>query len=413
MRVLFATHSEKTHFHSLIPLAWALRSAGHDVCVASQPALAEEITRAGLTAVPVGEDHTFLQRLQEAGQADFSGGFGQNGAVEPPETWEGQGLLYRAFVDFYMRGVNNDEFVAGLTGFARHFRPDLVVWEPYTFAGPVAARAVGAAHARLVFSPDYFQQMRRTFLRLRHEAPEEQRADPLEAWLGPLLERFGGGGYAEDMAVGQWTLDTVPAEARFPLDVRRVPMRYVPYNGPATVPGWLHEPPTRPRVCLTGGVTLRNQAGHDALSPADLRMFEDLDIELVATLRQVPGEETAVPANTRLVDFVPLLALLPSCSAVIHHAGGGTWNTALAAGVPQLLAADTWYAVHLGRHLRSVGAGLHVSERRELRTALERLLKEPSFGESARRLRDERVLALPTPVDVVPVLEKLTADHRA
>ncbi|MET9850208.1 activator-dependent family glycosyltransferase [Streptomyces ossamyceticus] len=413
MRVLFATHAEKSHFYSMIPLAWALRAAGHDVYVASQPALTEAVTQAGLTAVPVGEDHTFLKQLQEAGQADYSGGFGQDGVIEPPDTWEGQGPLYRAFVDFYMRGVNNDAFVTGLVDFARYFRPDLVVWEPYTFAGPVAARAVGAAHARLVFSPDLFQQMRRTFLRLRHEAPEEQRTDPLEPWLGPLSERFGGGPFAEDMAVGQWTIDTVPADVRFPLDVRRVPMRYVAYNGPATVPRWLHEPPSRPRVCLTGGTTLRNQAGHDAFPLADLRMFEDLDIELVATLRQVPGAEEPVPANTRLVDFVPLLALLPSCSAVIHYAGGGTWNTALGAGVPQLVIANTWYGLHKGRHLESVGAGLHVADPRELRAPLERLLREPSFGEAARRLRDEVVQALPAPSDVVPVLEKLTAEHRA
>ena len=414
MRVLFATHAERTHFYSMIPLAWALRTAGHEVYVASQPAPTEDITRAGLTAVPVGADHTFLQQLEQAGgTADYSGGFGQDGSVESPETWEGQGLLYRAFIDFYMRGVNNDAFVEGLVDFARHFRPDLVVWEPYTFAGPVAARAVGAAHARLVFSPDLLQQMRQTFLRLRDDAPEEQRTDPLEPWLGPLSERFGGGAFAQDMAVGQWTIDTVPAGARFPLDVRRVPMRYVPYNGPATVPGWLHRPPARPRVCLTGGTTLRDQAGHDAFPLGDLEIFDGLDIELIATLKQGPGEERAVPANTRLVDFVPLLALLPSCSAVIHHGGGGTWNTALGAGVPQVLIADTWFALHKGRHLESVGAGLYVSERPELRAALERLLDEPSFGAAARRLRDEQIMSQPTPGELVPVLEKLTAEHRA
>lgn len=202
---------------------------------------------------------------------------------------------------------------------------------------------MGAAHARLVFSPDLLQQMPQTFLRLRDQAPEEQSSDPLEPWLGPLSERFGGGGFAEDMAVGQWTIDTVPADARFPLDVRRVPMRYVPYNGPATVPGWLHEPPAGPRVCPTAGTTLRNQAGHDAFPIGDLQMFDAPDIELIATLKQVPGEEEAVPANTRLVDVVPLSALLPSCSAVVHYSGG-TWNTALGAGVPQLLVANTWFA---------------------------------------------------------------------
>ena len=44
MRVLFAAHAERTHFYSMIPLAWALRTAGHEVYVASQPALTDDIT---------------------------------------------------------------------------------------------------------------------------------------------------------------------------------------------------------------------------------------------------------------------------------------------------------------------------------------------------------------------------------
>ncbi|MEV0221386.1 activator-dependent family glycosyltransferase [Streptomyces sp. NPDC050704] len=412
MRVLFATHSERTHFYSLIPLAWALRVAGHEVYVASQPALTDDITQAGLTAVPVGEDHTFHEQVRRMQESADSDGAAQADGVEPPPTWEGQGLLYRAFVDHYMKGVNNDAFVHGLVEFARGFRPDLVVWEPYTFAGPVAARAVGAAHARLVFSPDLLQQMRATFLRLRAQAPESERVDPLESWLGPLLARYGAGEFTQDVAVGQWTIDTVPEEVRLPLGLRTVPMRYVPYNGPAVVPEWLHVPPARPRVCLTGGLTQRDQAGQDAFPVAGLDVFDGLDIELVATLKQAPGEAAAVPGNTRLVDFVPLLALLPSCSAVVHYGGGGTWNTSLGAGVPQLLIANSWYGLLKGRHLERAGAGLYVADRRALREPLVRLLEDPSFGRAARRLRDERILAQPTPGELVPVLEKLTAEHR-
>ncbi len=36
MRVLFTTYAEKTHFLAMAPLAWALRTAGHEVVVASQ-----------------------------------------------------------------------------------------------------------------------------------------------------------------------------------------------------------------------------------------------------------------------------------------------------------------------------------------------------------------------------------------
>ena len=57
MRVLFVSLSEKSHVYLMVPLAWALSAAGHDVRVASYPLAVETITRAGLTAVPVGTDH--------------------------------------------------------------------------------------------------------------------------------------------------------------------------------------------------------------------------------------------------------------------------------------------------------------------------------------------------------------------
>ncbi|MEV1049524.1 hypothetical protein AB0J18_31200, partial [Streptomyces sp. NPDC049916] len=57
MRVLFVLYAEKTHLYIQVPLARALEAAGHEVRVASQPELAPEITRAGLTAVAVGRDH--------------------------------------------------------------------------------------------------------------------------------------------------------------------------------------------------------------------------------------------------------------------------------------------------------------------------------------------------------------------
>lgn len=45
----------KAHVYPHVPLAWALRAAGHEVCVVSQPDLVDEIAETGLTVVPVGE----------------------------------------------------------------------------------------------------------------------------------------------------------------------------------------------------------------------------------------------------------------------------------------------------------------------------------------------------------------------
>ena len=50
MRVLMTSVAVEAHFNGMVPLAWALRAAGHEVHFASHPALTEPIAAAGLTA---------------------------------------------------------------------------------------------------------------------------------------------------------------------------------------------------------------------------------------------------------------------------------------------------------------------------------------------------------------------------
>ena len=58
MRVLFVPHANKAHLHIMTPLAWALRTAGHDVRVASQPEIADAIIASGFVPVEVGRTRT-------------------------------------------------------------------------------------------------------------------------------------------------------------------------------------------------------------------------------------------------------------------------------------------------------------------------------------------------------------------
>ena len=64
MRVLFTTGPIPTHLNLLVPTAWALRTAGHEVCVASSPDLREAIKDAGLPAVTVGRPADVPRRVQ-------------------------------------------------------------------------------------------------------------------------------------------------------------------------------------------------------------------------------------------------------------------------------------------------------------------------------------------------------------
>ncbi|MFF5115202.1 hypothetical protein ACFY3D_39410, partial [Streptosporangium sp. NPDC000509] len=135
MRVVFVTYAEKTHFLGMVPLAWALRNAGHEVRVASQPELSDVITGAGLTAVPVGKDHMLHRLLTHAESLDPDGPAPFDMAENRPEmlTWE---YLRRGYHDelvpWWWRVVN-DPMIVELTDFCRHWKPDLVIWEPASY----------------------------------------------------------------------------------------------------------------------------------------------------------------------------------------------------------------------------------------------------------------------------------------
>jgi glycosyltransferase len=212
----------------------------------------------------------------------------------------------------------------------------------------------------------------------------------------------------------------MPASVGLALGQPTVPMRYVPYNGPgpAIVPHWLRSEPPRPRVCLTLGETVRRTEFPNAVAVDEVfDAVSDLDVELVAMLSAAEcADVSRVPDNIRVVEHVPLHALLPTCSAIVNHGGAGTWATAAVYGVPQVALGWMWDAVYRARRLEAVGAGLHIPSFEltagGLREKLVRLLEEPGFRAGADRLRQE-MLASPAPNDVVPELERLTARHQA
>ncbi len=417
MKVLFTSLAHHTHYYPLVPLAWALRTAGHEVRIASQPELTGTITGTGLTAVPIawslGEDLGVLGEIHDEASALVQG-FDYAARGDHPWSWEERLRLENLTVPALLGALNNDVMVGELLGFARGWQPDLVIWETYTLAGAIVATVTGAAHARLVSGPDVGVRARQEFLRLAREQEPEHFEDPTAEWLGWTLERFGSpAGFTEDLVTGQWTINTTPPSTQYDLRLPTVQMRYVPYNGPSVVPDWLRTPSTRPRVCITLGAS-GSDVGTDL---ADiLHAVAELDVEVVATADPAAPELTGLPDNVRVVDFVPLNDLLPTCAAVVHHGGIGTKATAELHGVPQLILAFGWDTEVIGAELERQGAGLmtagDVLTPAALRENVLRLIKEPSFGAAAARLRAE-MRAVPHPNDGGPALERLPGVHRS
>lgn len=423
MRVLLTTQAEQTHMLNMVPLAWALRAAGHEVRLASQPALGPAVARAGLPFVPVGTDHHFHRVFLRAfgsglSLPDMVGETGRKPA--PAEVYEG----FQRIVTLWLRVVN-EPMLGDLVSLCREWRPDLVVWESTTFAGSVAARACGIPHLRFLWGMDLIARLRG---RLARDARADARlpgTDPLEGWLSSIAERFGTD-FSEDLVYGRATLSCLPPSLRSEpgLDLPYLPFGYVPYNGRAEVPGWLRTPPDRPRVCLTlGGANTESLSADRPVSFGDL--VEELDasgLEVVATMAPAPGQDPrGLPPGVRLVGRVPLHVLLPTCAAVFHHGGAGTYCTALFSATPQLVVpalmpvGRQFDELTMARRLADRGAGATLSADQlgvpALVRSLTALVSSPGARREAELLRTE-MRGLPTPAGLLPRLESFLAGAR-
>lgn len=432
MRVLFCTWPAAAHLYPSVPMARALHDAGHEVRVISHPSLLDTIDATGLTGVSLGDERTLPQPL---------------GAGRPiaPDTYadlvrltESLGLdgydryvwtYYRDYMLPAVRDFQPEGAPAGapqlaldaLVGFCRSWRPDLVLWDPTMPAAGVAARVSGAAHARILWGPDLCGWAHEQYTRcakLSDDAllPEE----PMVSSVRPMAERYGLP-LTDDLLFGQWTVDPVLERMRLPTAVRTVSMRWEAYAGPAVLPEWLKEPPARPRVAITLGSSIRAWGRDSALLVNRvLEMVDGLDIEAVATLDASQlAVADRIPDNVRTVDYIPLTELLPTCSAVIHHGGHGSFGAALVNRIPQFVVMDPGYPMEApltGRFLSRSGVGTGVRVDRhtgvELRAGLSRLLTSPSFRDAAAELYTD-LLTAPEPSEIIPVLERLTRHHQS
>ncbi|MGW4724882.1 nucleotide disphospho-sugar-binding domain-containing protein [Streptomyces sp. NPDC004291] len=446
MRVMFTIWPGTAHLFPLTPLAWALQSAGHEVCVAAHPSMAEGIASVGLTPVPLGDlglmptpwdGENSKSRDVEAEMDRLT----EDLALGPEDRYPWESLrtfLFPVMWDFHPIGeapAKSYPWIDRLVDAARDWRPDLVLWDPCWPSSAVAARASGAAHARLLWGLDYWGWTVDRFADRRRVLGSRLGTNPMEGSVRAIADRYGME-VDDELLLGQWTVDPTPSGMRLPTRTRTLPMQWMPYTGAAPIPDWLYARPERPRVTMSLGMSMR--AFFEESRPrveALLETVDGMDIEVVATFNKDQLRDIPVPDNVRTVDYLPLNLLLPSSAALIHHGGTGSFNAAAAMGVPQLITSDandfttiddegnkkTFTTQHMDvppttKYLVERGAGFTLDHgelsRSEMRERLERAVGDPSIREGARSLRKD-IVAAPTPTEIIPVLERLTEVHRS
>ncbi|GIF07033.1 nucleotide disphospho-sugar-binding domain-containing protein [Actinoplanes siamensis] len=438
MRVLFATIPHPTHSLQIVPYAQALQNAGHEVCVVTGPGGEGDLLSGGLAAVSFGEPVPLsLANWKKHGllpSQEMRERFADAFDLDPVDRdhWDVFYQYYSLNARFFLPREHRAD-IDGMVEFAKVWKPDLVLWESWFPLGGVIARACGAAHARVLLGPDYLGWSVELFRERGNAAVAALGGNPVVEAVAPVAERHGLR-VDDDLLLGQVTIDPLPEELRLSRRLTTLPVRGIPYHGGHVLPEWLHRRPERPRIAVSLGLSVRLwQTGGDTRVPKIMEAVEGLDVEVVATLSENQLASTPrVPDNVRVVEFVPLSHLLPTCTAIVYHGAGGTFRAAQAAGIPQMIIdteephrqifsgegddirvsnadrhQDSWFC---SKYITERGAGVRMNHQKqsaeEIRAELVRLLEDPAYRKGAATLRDEW-LAKPSPAEIIPDLAAL------
>ena len=98
----------------------------------------------------------------------------------------------------------------------------------------------------------------------------------------------------------------------------------------------------------------------------------------------------ALPAGTRLLNWVPYEHVLPRCQIIIHHGGMGTTHSAVIHGLPQIVVPHAADQRIQARRVAEAKVGLHLTahdlRQGQLREGVHAILQAEWVGENAQRL---------------------------
>lgn len=210
------------------------------------------------------------------------------------------------------------------------------------------------------------------------------------AGLGPGL-RFPEGIYSPQLVIATGSPLLEFPRTDLPTSVTFIGRLQPQATHHASPPLWaetlVDEP--RPVVFVTQGTFDTDPS--DLLQPALDGLAHDSVRVIGTTAGQTYGEE--VPANARLVDFVPYSTVVPHASVGVTNGGWGGVLEMLAMGVPLVVAGGTLDKPEIAARVAWAGAGLdlHTGHPRptRVRNAVRQVLREPEFRVRAREIADE------------------------
>jgi len=175
------------------------------------------------------------------------------------------------------------------------------------------------------------------------------------------------------------------------------------------LPGWVGDLDTkRPVIWLYPGNPqyfpgTRSYVDSAVVTRACIEALGNKDFQVVMSTGHhlLPKDAVPLPSNFRHGSFVPGLTMAKRSDLLIHHGGYGSCQTGLFTGTPALIIPTYSERESNARRIAAVGAGdfvlptMDVSGRKKQVSAAEvsdkvnRVLKDPSFKENAKRISDK------------------------
>jgi UDP:flavonoid glycosyltransferase YjiC (YdhE family) len=384
MRILVTSTPGYGHVLPMVPLALALRARGHTVLWATAAEACSRLRAAGIDAADAGLTDVEIAPVRAEMRRSLAG-------VRPED-------LPTVVFPLLFGETRTPPMVEALLPLAREWQPDLVVHEQGELAGPLVATLLGVPHAVHAFGGGIPAPIL---------AETADRLAGLWSEHGQQVPPYAGCYQHLYLDICPASLQTVPLDHVGAVQGARPELYSV--EDPATVPALLPEDDGRPLVYVTLG-TVSASAG--VLEPA-VRAVAGLDVRVLATVGPGgdPAELGPQAAHVRVERWVPQVAVLAHCAAVVSHGGSGTVLAAAALGLPQVClpqAADQFRNT-TGVVRAEAGIGLHpdAASGPAIAAAVRDVMTRPDLGAGARRLRDE-IAAMPGPDEVVDRLELLS-----
>lgn len=405
-RFIVTLQPARGHLTPLLPYLRELHDR-HDVLVATSAGFAPAVERAGLPVAACGVDW-----LEAEAEESFPGLQG----VPPSEldlVW-----MQETFLGEPLPAMARD-----VRDLAEEWGADVVLHETWEYGGPLAAELLDLPHALLavggrlpppvlgLLGGDALREHRRDLGLPDDDEPEQ--APYRWACLSPVAP--------------SWMM---PGDVALPNEHFFAPTSVLA-DGAGEPPAWLDEfSDGQPIVYVTLGTVFNRTPG---VMEVILEGLADGPWKVVATVGRTrdPAEFGTPPDKVRIESFVPHRELLPTCDAVVSHAGFSTTLDAVYAEVPHLavplfgdqsLHAAVVDRLGLGRLVDGEAMGANFAGLPQVvpdaltpetvRRSLEALLDSGGDHRPAIQALRNEIGALPGPGRFVALAERLATERR-